>query len=95
MSNVIARCGRYLSDLLLGEIVAKGAGARLRSQDRNPRPENNNHKIRRKQKKEKQENNPTTPDHQPPIKTRTARLPLSPGANVREKSSRFQEPVER
>ncbi|KAG6264706.1 hypothetical protein E4U47_006784 [Claviceps purpurea] len=39
MSNVIARCGRYLSDLLLGEIVAKGAGARLRSQDRNPRPE--------------------------------------------------------
>ncbi|CCE33118.1 uncharacterized protein CPUR_07041 [Claviceps purpurea 20.1] len=62
MSNVIARCGRYLSDLLLGEIVAKGAGARLRSQDRNPRPENNNHKIRRKQKERK--NRKTTP--QPP-----------------------------
>ncbi|KAG6125992.1 hypothetical protein E4U34_006707 [Claviceps purpurea] len=50
--SYLARCGRYLSDLLLGEIVAKGAGARLRSQDRDPRPETGAYKTTSKDTRE-------------------------------------------
>ncbi|KAG6322471.1 hypothetical protein E4U22_008662 [Claviceps purpurea] len=70
MSNVIARCGRYLSDLLLREIVAKSAGARLRSQDRDPRSENKTTKFdenKNEGRTEKQPHNPRpSPAHQNP-----------------------------
>ncbi|KAG6263231.1 hypothetical protein E4U47_007459 [Claviceps purpurea] len=70
MSNVIARCGQYLSDLLLGEIVAEGAEARLRSQDRDPRPENKTTKFdenKNEGRTENQAHNPRpSPTHQNP-----------------------------